>query len=294
MRPDGQQANPIKVLNRPALRDWPLPKHDGASDKESRGSVLVVAGSREIPGAAILAATAALRAGAGKLTIATASSVAASIAISIPEARVIALPEDSAGMVLPQGAKLLKEFGGRAAAALIGPGLMEGPMSGEFVENLLGFLEEVPVILDAGAMDVILTRRTFNQPVLMTPHAGEMAHLSGTSKDEVLSRGLEITQEMAGRLNAVIALKGATTFVVSPDRPGWRHTASIPGLGTSGSGDVLAGIMVGLAARGVRLDHAAAWGVVLHALAGKQLARHNGPLGFLARELLDEIPALMH
>lgn len=283
----------MKALTRSALRDWPLPRHDGASDKEERGSVLVVAGSREIPGAAILAATAALRAGAGKLTIATVSSMAASIAIAVPEARVIALPEDSAGIVLPQGAKLLEEVGARAAAALIGPGLMQGQGNCEFVEVLLGFLKTVPVVLDAAAMDVILARPAFDQPVLMTPHAGEMAHLSGKHKDEVLSRGLEITQEMASRLNAVIALKGSTTFVVSSGRPGWKHTASIPGLGTSGSGDVLAGIVAGLAARGMQLDHAAAWGVVLHASAGKRLSRNSGPLGFLARELLEEIPVLM-
>jgi ADP-dependent NAD(P)H-hydrate dehydratase len=288
-----QDAQAMKELTRFALRDWPLPQHDGGSDKEDRGSVLVIAGSREIPGAAILAATAALRSGAGKLTIATVASVAASVAIAVPEARVIALPENPAGEVLPEAARLLEKVSCRAAAALIGPGLMEGQGNTAFVETLLGFLKDTAVILDAAAMDVVLNGQAFDQPVLLTPHAGEMAHLTGRSKDDVQDNGLQIALDMAARHNAVVALKGATTFIVSSAGAGWRHAASIPGLGTSGSGDVLAGIITGLAARGAPLEQAAVWGVLLHAAAGKRLSGHNGPLGFLARELLVEIPVVM-
>jgi ADP-dependent NAD(P)H-hydrate dehydratase len=288
-----QEAQAMKEVTRFALRDWPLPQHDGGSDKEDRGSVLVIAGSREIPGAAILAATAALRSGAGKLTIATVASVAAAVAIAVPEARVIALPESPEGDVLPEAARLLEKVSDRAAAALIGPGLMEGPGNAEFVETLLGFLRETPVILDAAAMDVVLDRQAFDQPVLLTPHAGEMAHLTGRSKEDVQDHGLQIALDMAARHKAVVALKGSTTFIVSSAGPGWRHAASIPGLGTSGSGDVLAGIITGLAARGAPLEQAAVWGVLLHAAAGKRLSGHNGPLGFLARELLVEIPVVM-
>ncbi|MDB5742993.1 MAG: hypothetical protein JWR68_1308 [Polaromonas sp.] len=289
-----QPAVLTRKLNKDALRKWPLPLADDSSDKEGRGQVLVVAGSREIPGAALLAATAALRAGAGKLTIATAQSVAAGLALLMPEARVIALPEAPDGGLLASGTELLKQCTARSGAVLIGPGLLDGKGSVEFVVKLLRQLKNVPVILDALAMDAVLRQPRFDQPVLLTPHAGEMAHLSGRSKDEVIDDAPVVAQDMARRVNAVIALKGATTFIMSPEGAAWRHVSGNAGLGTSGSGDVLAGIMAGLAARGASLEQAAAWGVVLHARAGKRLARRHGPLGFLAREILLEIPPVMH
>ncbi|MDB5932560.1 MAG: hypothetical protein JWR60_4267 [Polaromonas sp.] len=283
----------MQTLNRLTLRDWPLPAADDAADKEGRGQVLVVAGSREIPGAAILAATAALRAGAGKLTIATAQSVAPGLALVMPEARVIGLPEAPDGALLASGADLLEACAARSAAVLIGPGLMGGEGSCDFVLQLLARLKDVPVILDALAMDVVLQQPRFDQPLLLTPHAGEMAHLSGLAKDEVTADAPAVARDMARRIDAVIALKGATTFIMAPDGQAWRHESGNAGLGTSGSGDVLAGIMAGLAARGAPLAQAAAWGVVLHALSGDRLLERHGRLGLLARELLDEIPAVM-
>lgn len=283
----------MRTLNKLALRDWPLPHADDASDKEDRGRVLVVAGSREIPGAALLAATAALRAGAGKLTIATAQSIALGLALLMPEARVIALPETLAGGLLPAGIDQLEACAARSAAVLVGPGLMDAEGTGEFVMALVRQLQDVPLILDALAMDVVLQQPRFGQPVLLTPHAGEMSHLSGLSKDEVLANAPAIAQDMARKNNAVVALKGATTFIASPRGEAWCHVSGNAGLGTSGSGDVLAGIMAGLAARGAPLEQAAAWGVVVHALAGKRLAERNGRLGFLAREILLEIPSVM-
>ncbi|MDQ3058884.1 MAG: NAD(P)H-hydrate dehydratase [Pseudomonadota bacterium] len=284
----------LRELDTLTLRGWPLPAADDGADKEDRGQVLVVAGSREIPGAAMLAATAALRAGAGKLTIATAHSVAPGLALAMPEARVIALPESAQGGLAAAGAALLHAVAGDCSAALIGPGLLDGPGSADFVLALLAQLKNTPVILDALAMDAALHAQRFEQPLLLTPHAGEMAHLSGRSKDEVQADPLALAQAMARKRNAVVALKGALTFIVSPEGAAWRHVSATPGLGTSGSGDVLAGIMAGLAARGAPLVQAAAWGVVLHALAGRRLARRHGRLGFLARELPAQIPSVMH
>ena len=285
--------SPAITLSADTLRHWPLPATDDIADKEDRGHVVVVAGSREIPGAAVLAATAALRAGAGKLTIATAQSIAAGLALALPEARVIALPETPAGGLHFSGASLLDTCAAHASAVLIGPGLLDAESSCELIEALLEKLHKVPVILDALAMDVVLRKERFEQPVLLTPHAGEMAHLTLKPKDEVLSDALKAAQDNARGWNAVVALKGATTFIATPDGNCWCHTAGMAGLATSGSGDTLAGLMVGLAARGASLEQAAAWGVVLHALAGKRLTERVGPLGFLARELLAEIPAVM-
>ena len=283
----------LHELDRLTLRDWPLPEADDGADKEDRGQVLVVAGSREMPGAAMLAATAALRAGAGKLTIATAQSIAPGLALLVPEARVIALPETPEGGLQASGAALLETVAGRCSAALLGPGLMGGEETCGFVGALLQQLKDVPVILDALAMDAVLHQSRFDQPVLLTPHAGEMAHVSGQSKDDVLADPLASAPAMARQRNAVVALKGALTFIVSPEGAAWRHVSTTPGLGTSGSGDVLAGVIVGLAARGASLAQAAAWGVVLHAQAGRRLALRHGRLGFLARELPREIPAVM-
>ena len=283
----------MQTLDRIALRDWPLPHADDASDKEDRGQVLVVAGSREIPGAALLSATAALRAGAGKLTIATAQSVAAGLALLMPEARVIGLPETPAGGLQPSGLAQLTTCAQQSSAVLIGPGLMDSEGSCEFIAGLLRHLGDVPVILDALAMDVLLQLPRFDQPVLLTPHAGEMAHLSGQSKEEVMAKGVVLAGDMCQKHNVVMALKGATTYIVSPEGAHWCHVSGNAGLGTSGSGDVLAGIMTGLAARGAPLPQAAAWGVLLHALAGQRLAERHGRVGFLAREILKEIPSVM-
>lgn len=283
----------MQTIDRLFLRDWPLPAADDALDKEHRGQVLVVAGSREIPGAALLAATAALRAGAGKLTIATAQSVAPGLALLLPEARVIGLPESPAGGLLPSGVQQLADCAAGSSAVLAGPGLLDSPASCDFVEKLLGQLAGVPVILDALAMDVALRLPRFAEPVLLTPHAGEMAHLSGQSKDQVIADAPGLARDMAQQHNAVVALKGATTFILTPQGEAWCHVSANAGLGTSGSGDVLAGIMTGLAARGAPLAQAAVWGVFLHALAGQRLAERHGRLGFLAREILREIPSVM-
>lgn len=275
------------------LRRWPLPPLDGDADKEDRGRVLVVAGSREVPGAALLAGIAALRAGAGKLVVATAASVAPPLALALPEARVIPLPETGRGSFAAAAVDLLAESARRTGAALLGPGLADAEGTCRFVEELLPLLAQTPVVLDALAMDVVRQRSGFGQPVLLTPHAGEMAHLTGRSKEEVLADPAQAALTAAQRWNATVALKGATTLIATPHGAGWRHAASQPGLATSGSGDVLAGVIAGLAAQQAPLEQACAWGVVLHAMAGAALGRRLGAVGYLARELAVEIPPLL-
>jgi ADP-dependent NAD(P)H-hydrate dehydratase len=282
------------ALDARTLRGWPLPALAREADKEVRGRVLIVAGSREIPGAAVLAATAALRAGAGKLVIATGESVAGHLAFAVPEARVIALPETPRGAFAKQGLGLLQDVARGADAALIGSGLMDEEGCTDFVEALLPMLAQAPVVLDALAMNVLKNSGLANQPLLCTPHAGEMAHLMGLSKQEVLADPEQAATSAVDAWNCVVALKGATTFIATPSNGRWRHEGGQPGLATSGSGDVLAGLIAGLLARGATLEQACAWGVVLHASAGAGLAARLGPLGYLARELPAEIPALMN
>lgn len=280
-------------LDAALLRSWPLPEISPNADKEDRGQILVVAGSREIAGAAMLAGTAAMHAGAGKLAIATAASVAVPLLLHVPEARVIALQESPAGAFTPDNLKSLGDCGERASAVLIGPGLMDEEGTIAFVGALLPLLGDAEVVLDALAMDVVKKVRRFNKPVVLTPHAGEMANLLDISKDEVLADPQACAVRAAAQWNAVVALKGATTWLADPQGSVWHHEADLPGLATSGSGDVLAGLIAGLVARQVPLIQATAWGIVLHALAGACLVRKQRPIGFLARELAAEVPALM-
>ncbi|NIA57826.1 NAD(P)H-hydrate dehydratase [Massilia sp. TW-1] len=283
------------------LRAWPLPVPSNDADKEGRGHVLVLGGSREMPGAVILAATAALRAGAGKLTIATGRSVAQLVALAIPESRVLGLAENDAGGFTVEAVAALDPLADKISAILIGPGMQDEAATARLVHALLPRLDgtETKVLLDAEAMGAVLHPPAgappfrFAVPVLLTPHAGEMAHLTGIDKDDVCAAPDRHAQDAAQRWNAVVALKGARTVIAAPDGDAWQHEGGNVGLATSGSGDVLAGVIAGLAARGAELAQAAAWGVALHARAGERLAERFGTLGYLARELCDDIPSLL-
>ncbi|MYN18972.1 NAD(P)H-hydrate dehydratase [Rugamonas sp. FT107W] len=320
------------------LRDWPLPMPDGDADKEVRGHLLIVAGSREMPGAVLLAATAALRAGAGKLTIATAASGAVALGVALPEARVIGLQEtpdgglridgddlvragglldDRAGLLdddgglledrgglLHEGGGLLRESGGGgaalreacqcASAVLIGPGMQGDAASVALVGALLPHCAHAPLILDAAGMRIAASDgHRFDSKVLLTPHAGELAGLTGADKQDIASQPEAAAREAAQRWHAWVALKGATTVIAAPEGALWRHRGGNTGLAISGSGDALAGLIAGLAARGAALEQAASWGVALHAMAGEQLSLRHGPLGYLAREISAEVPALL-
>lgn len=281
------------VIDEALLRSWPLPEVENDGDKESRGRVLVVAGSREMPGAAVLAATAALRAGAGKLVVATPQSAAQTVAAALPEARVIALPEGSDGSPTLFGMPPLQALAGSTAALLVGPGMTGREGTIGFVHALLPLFKSSTVVLDALAMDAVKVDGRFAQTVIVTPHAGEMAHLTGEQKEDLQEQAVRVAAQQASQWNAVVALKGATTAIAAPDGRTWRHAFDAPGLGTSGSGDVLAGIVAGLAARGAAPEQALAWAVALHARAGGALAQRHGLVGYLARELPAEIPAVM-
>ncbi len=282
-----------RTLDAAALRGWPLPALDDTADKEARGRLLVVAGSREIPGAAVLAATAALRVGAGKLAIATAESVAASMAFAMPEARVIPLPETPAGGLRAEAVDRLARSLEGARALLVGPGLMDRAATCALVAALLPLARGKAVVLDALAMDAAVHLGRFDEPVLLTPHAGEMAHLTGLDKDAVQRDPQAAAAQAACRWNAVVAAKGPATLIAAPDGGLWRHVGGNAGLATSGSGDTLAGAIAGLAARGAPLAQACAWGVALHARAGEQLAQRVAPVGYLAREIADAMAGVL-
>ena len=265
-----------------------MPSSD--ADKEDRGRVLVIGGSRELGGAVVLAGVAALRAGAGKVTIATSAAIASVLAVAFPEARVIALDETgNDGLVLDDDV-FAKPFD----AILIGPGMRDDSATCALVARALQRAGESPIVLDAGAMEIVRdSNACTGRRVLLTPHAGELAHLCGCDKREIIEDPVKAACAQAAAWNVAIALKGATTVIAVPDGSHWVHEEGNAGLAMSGSGDTLAGVIVGLAARGAPLEQAAAWGVALHARAARVLATRTGALGFLAREIAGEIPALM-
>ncbi|KAF0813646.1 ADP-dependent (S)-NAD(P)H-hydrate dehydratase [Andreprevotia sp. IGB-42] len=281
------------VINAALLAQWPLPQPAADADKAGRGHILIVAGSPETPGAAVLAATAALRAGAGKLVIATAASVATAIGIAMPEARVIAIPETSRGGITLHAAKSLQQAIGMVDAAVIGPGMPKGVATSHLVALLREAWPVVPLVLDATAMDALPAQPDLGGPLALTPHAGEMAHLTGHAKADIEHDAASHALHYANAWSATLALKGGSTHIASPDGRLWRLDDGDVGLATSGSGDVLAGLVGGLLARGADVEQALAWATWLHGQAGKCQAQRQGPLGYLARELAAEIPRLL-
>lgn len=293
------------VLLTPAtLRTMPLPQPGAGGDKNERGRVLIVGGATEMPGAIILAATGALRAGTGKLQVATAKSVAPLVALALPEARVFGLPETPAGDIDPEAASQIVERAAKNDAVLLGPGMVDEDGAGRLAAEVARGLSEKPdndtvLVLDAAALAAVRgtpsVLHALRGRAVLTPHSGEMASALDRNKDEIESDPAGVARRAARDLQAVVALKGRVTFIAAPnnDAPLYRNEAGNVGLATSGSGDTLAGIVAGLVARGAAPQQAAAWGVYLHAAAGDRVAEQIGPLGFLARELLDAVPRLM-
>ncbi|CAN5363986.1 NAD(P)H-hydrate dehydratase [soil metagenome] len=291
----------IAQIDAAMLRTWPLPVPSADGDKETRGHVLIIGGSVEMPGAIILAATAALRAGAGKLSIATVASIAPMVASAIPDSRVVALEETAHSGVALEAVDRCSDLVDAADAILIGPGMQDENACCEFTASLCVKLDQTKLILDACAMPAIRSLRTKHKatdkrpapPILLTPHAGEMAHLTGADKQALLDNPEDAARNAAREWNALVALKGANTVIAAPDGRAWLHAGGDIGLAVSGSGDTLAGIIAGLAARGAPLEQAAAWGVFVHASAGESLSRQFGRIGYLAREIPGKVPRLL-
>lgn len=287
-----------RTLDRALLEaDFPLPTHPDDGDKEDRGRILVMGGSRELAGAAYLAGVAALRAGAGKLQIATAQSIAIPLAIALPEARVVGHAETAEGCIAPSGFEALIGLVKEAQAATIGCGLQHGEPLDALLDALLACEANVPLVLDAAVLGSLHERadalRSWRGGAALLPHAREMARLLRCDPETVEHDPLGAARDAAATFGAVALIKGQYSHFVAPDGQAFRYEGGGVGLATSGSGDVLAGIVGGLCARGADPLTAVLWGAYLHGEAGRLLSRSVGRVGFLARELLDFVPGLM-
>jgi hydroxyethylthiazole kinase-like uncharacterized protein yjeF len=280
------------------LRGMPLPTHQEGADKNSRGRVLVIAGSREVPGAALLTAVAALRAGAGKVQVAAPAGAAPHLAMAMPEALVFPLAETEAGGIDPAEAAMLARRCAGADAVVLGPGMMDPPALAALTLGVLEAAEgEAAFLVDAGALAALAdcrdALRRHAGRLVLTPHIGEMAGLLGCPAEAIAADPLAAARRAAATYGAVTDMKGGRSFVASPQGEAWSCDRGNVGLATSGSGDTLAGIIAALIARGAPPLQATLWGVFLHAEAGARLARRIGPLGYLAREIPGEVPGIM-
>ncbi|MFI1991775.1 NAD(P)H-hydrate dehydratase [Actinoplanes sp. NPDC020271] len=267
-----------RVITPQVLRDWPLP--DPGDSKLSRGTVLVIGGSRFNPGAVLLAGEAALRAGAGRLQLAVTDETAIPLSIAVPEAKVVGFP--SGGSLPGQ----VTELAADADVILIGPGLDDIGETTELMRQVLGVADaDTGVVLDAYALGALskdpgLLPRT---RAVLTPNITEAGHLLGREPGDDLAGA---SRALADRYRAVVSLYGR---IADPDGRVWREESGDAGLGTSGSGDVRAGIVAGLLGRGAEPAQAACWAAYAHAVSGQRLIPRRGRTGFLARELVDQV-----
>lgn len=285
-------ADPLP-LDSDWLRLHPLPPPDNDADKNERGRVIAIGGCRLVPGGIRLTAEAALRAGAGKVRIATIESAALPLGVAMPEVAVLALPEDGDGEI---ACSRLPPFD-RYDALIAGPAMGCKDAAGRVVDAVLESPTQAVPVFDAAALMALPSRREAlagrKRPAILTPHVGELSAMLEWDADRIKADRAGAVRLAAEGFGSVVLLKGATSLVAAPGGDLFAYAGGGVGLATGGSGDVLAGIAAGLAARGATPLEATLWAVWLHGEAGRRCAEQMGPLGFLARELLAHLPGLM-
>ena len=269
-----------------------LPQRPGNAHKGTFGRALVVAGSPGMSGAAILAGEAALRGGAGLVNLATSRSLRGIVEAKTVELISQNLPEDDEGCITAEAASPILEWAQNCQVLAVGPGLRAGEETYRLLEKLIPE-SPVPLVLDAGALgalsagpEILLRARS---PVVITPHPGEMAGLTGLKIKEIEKDRLELPVRMARTWNFVAALKGAPTVIGFPDGASWVNPTGGPVLATAGTGDVLTGLITGFISQGLSAEAATLCGVFLHGLAGDIAAEEKR--GLKAGDTLLRIPA---
>lgn len=280
------------VVTPALLREWALP--EPGSDKHGRGQLLVVGGTSTTPGAVLLSAEAALRAGAGKLAVAVVEVVARRLGVALPEAMVGGLPGDGEGHLTTEAVAPLVEEVGQADVALLGPGFTDPVRSSRLLTDVVSQVS-TPLVVDALATAYVTDHPTglhhLDGQAVLTVNPTELAHVAGVDPGDVDPP--VHAREVAARSRLVVLCGGTEKHIATPGGELWVVQGGGPGLGVSGSGDVQAGIVAGLLARGADPGQAAVWGGYLHARAGERLAAAIGAVGFLARELPREVPAVL-
>ncbi|WP_408898035.1 NAD(P)H-hydrate dehydratase [Nocardioides sp. R1-1] len=283
-----------RVVTPAVLRELPLPAP--GDDKDANGRLLVVGGSSRSPGAVRLAGEAALRAGAGKVALATIAPVLSGLAPLFPEAAHLPLPATAEGRIdltrLDAAARECR----RADVTLIGPGLVDPAHARALVAELVPHVSGV-VVLDGLASAFLGARPDGLQRLagraVLSVNPGELARTAGADPEVVGTDPVATAERVAAQCGVVVVCGGTAKHVVTPAGDAWVVEGGGPGLAASGSGDVHAGILGGLLARGAAPVAATVWAAHVHARCGERLAGTVGPVGYLARELSGEVPAVL-
>jgi NAD(P)H-hydrate epimerase len=279
-----------------------IPERPVRGHKGSFGKLLVIAGSLDYAGAALLVCRAAGRSGVGLVTLAIPESLQPLFAAKVIEATTMGLPEDDVEEVDPE-ASMARILDHEHDAIVVGPGLRPGLATAELVRSLLPIAtgtDAAPIVLDAEALRSMATMDHWwegeRRPAVLTPHAGEFARLRAASRDQPADGGDpegDDTERLASAIDAaatwgsVVVLKGARTIIAAPDGDAAIAPFENPALATGGTGDVLAGTIGGLLAQGLEPFAAARLGVYLHGLAGDAGRERFGDAGLLASDLPD-------
>lgn len=270
-----------------------LPERSLQGHKGTHGRGILVAGSKGMMGAAILAGKGALRSGIGLLQLITPKGLSVGLDLALTEATVWSAEGEEylEGNAWP----VIFERAEKAQALAMGPGLGQNPELLLVIEEVLRNLP-LPVVLDADALNILANEpgllgwREGRGPLILTPHPGEMARLCGCSTEEIQENRLELAATRAVEWGAIIVLKGAITVIATPDGRVFLNPTGNPGLGTGGTGDVLTGSILAWLAQGVDPCSAACLGVYLHGKAADELAKEFGWSGFTASEVADRLP----
>ena len=286
----------FQVLEKRAIRDL-FPTRPFNSHKGSFGHLLVLAGSPGKTGAGVLSANAAKRIGTGLVTLGVPGRINSVVEPMVVEPMTVALPETGSGTLSAAGLDDILVLAGTRQALALGPGLGTDPDTGKLVFALVEKCP-LPLIMDADAVNFVaenpdvLASRT--SPAVLTPHPGEMARLAGISASEVQADRPGTARRFAQTFNVILVLKGAQSLVALPDGRLFLCPAGNPGMATGGMGDVLTGMIAGLAAQGFSLENAAKAGVFIHGMCGDLLADRVGGFGFLAGDMIQAIPEVIH
>ena len=269
------------------LKSHPLPDWSEETHKADKGKLLLIGGSRRIPGAMILAARAALRAGCGTVRVAAPQSVALAIGIAVPELMVIPLPETKNGTIGGEAVELIAEQVKVCDAIVLGPGLDANSETDEFAREVIE-AAPLPLLIDAQAISALESDwKVGARARILTPHDGEFETLSGKTLGDNREK---MALDYAGKTGATLALKGHQTIVATPQGESYGDESGTRALGTAGSGDVLAGIIGSLLAQGLNATRATIWGVHLHAQAGASLTKDGPEDGLMAHDFIERLP----
>jgi hydroxyethylthiazole kinase-like uncharacterized protein yjeF len=288
---DEQKAN-INTINAESARRL-LPRRAPDAHKGSCGTALIIAGSAGMSGAAALTATSCLRSGAGLVYLGAPESLHDIMEIKLTEVITKPLAETRSRSLAKASIDRIVSLLPQADALAVGPGLSQHPDTAELVRLLLTQVYR-PAVIDADGLNALAGKAELlhevKAPLVLTPHYGEMARLSGKSIDDVRKDPLQAAADFSQKYNQIVVLKGAPTVIAEPSGLLWINTSGNPGMATAGSGDVLTGLIAGFLAQGLKAAEAARLGVFLHGLAGDLAAAQKTQYCLVAGDIIDHLP----